>query len=304
MDTTQSMPASPSRWTDPSTLTIVGLLVVTWLGIHASWGLTDPGDTQLSAPMRTLAAIETWLLGAVVVLAGEVAMAWHRHRGVAWVAAMLLAFLGGTWLAGVVDSQVSVAGSVSVRRFVERSVQLLPALPMLVVWWCTPGAPRALRRGSWDRQTSTVGTGRSTWRRLLAGWLVVVALPAALVMQAQVGFVPVLTGAAWPLLAPLAALALLNGFLEELLFRGLLQASLVAALGPTIGVWLQAGFFGIHHWGAGPAAAGGIPIVVVTACLGVLWGRSVLETKGLGWAVCAHASLVLAFFLVQFVPIP
>jgi membrane protease YdiL (CAAX protease family) len=104
---------------------------------------------------------------------------------------------------------------------------------MLVVWRWTPGAPHSLRWGAWDRQTSIVGSGRSTWRRLLAGWLVLVAVPTALIMQAQVGFRPVLTGAVWPMLAPLAALALLNGFLEELLFRGLLQASLVVALGPV-----------------------------------------------------------------------
>jgi hypothetical protein len=43
-------------------------------------------------------------------------------------------------------------------------------------------------------------------------------------------------------------------------------------------------------------------MAVLTALLGGVWGRSVLETRGLGWAICPHASLDLAFFLGQFVP--
>ncbi len=54
--------------------------------------------------------------------------------------------------------------------------------------------------------------------------------------------------------------------------------------------------------GAVDAAAASLPIAVVTGLLWVLWGRSVLETRGLGWAIVTHASLDLAFFLAQFVP--
>ena len=279
---------------------VAGLLAVAWLGVNASWGLTDPGDTLISGQLREIASVEVWLLVCVAVLGAATAITWRRHRGPALVAGMLLGFLGGTWLAGLVDSQVVVPGSLPVRRFIERSFQVLPAVPMLVAWWYLPRSAHNLRWGSWSRVSSLWRT--PTWTKALLGWLAFVALPMTLVMQAQVEFRPFLNGGAWAALAPLTALALLNAFIEELLFRGLVQAALVAAVGSTAGVWLQAAFFGIHHWGAGPVGAAGIPIAIVTGCLGVLWGRSVLETRGLGWAIVTHASLDLAFFLAQFVP--
>lgn len=84
------MPPTPRRWTDPSTLTFVGLLAVTWLGVHASWGLTDPGDTLLSGPMRAVASLQIWLLGAVVLLGGAMVVAWRRQGAVALVARMVV----------------------------------------------------------------------------------------------------------------------------------------------------------------------------------------------------------------------
>ena len=55
---------------------------------------------------------------------------------------------------------------------------------------------------------------------------------------------------------------------------------------------------GRESW-AGPQVC---PALVLTVFAGLLWGRSVLETKGLSWAVVSHAAIDLAFFLVQFVP--
>lgn len=287
------------------TWVVVGLLALTWLGVNASWGLTDPGDTLVSAWLRTIRPVEEWLLAVTVILAGATVLAARqRNRAMAVFGAMMLAYLGGVWLAGALDSQVTVRGSLAFRRFTERSFQLIPAVPMLGVWCASRGSVNYLRWGSWTGPSSvaTMGDRSLTWRVLLFAWLAMVALPAAFVMQAQVGFAPWLNGSAWGALAPLSTLALLNAFIEELLFRGLIQSSLVAAVGSPAGVWLQAVFFGIHHWGASPGLAAAFPMAVLTVCLGIVWGRSVLETKGLGWAICAHATLDLGFFLVQFLP--
>ena len=188
----------------------------------------------------------------------------------------------------------------------DRSILLVQAIPMLGVLWARQRSDlkRTLRAGSWSGCVSfwSGGSRTMTWRRFLLGWVVLVALPAAVVMQARVGFASFGSGTVWPAVAPLAGLALLNGFTEELLFRGFLQPVLVACLRPGWGVWMQAAFFGLHHLGASPGAAAGLPALVFTVLAGLLWGRSVIETKGLGWAILSHASIDLAFFLVQFVP--
>ena len=98
-------PSTARQWADPATLTIGALLAVTWLGVHASWGLTDPGDTLLSRPMRTVASIEIWLIGAVALLAVAVAVTWRTQRGVALVGVMLLAFLGVLWGRSVLETR-------------------------------------------------------------------------------------------------------------------------------------------------------------------------------------------------------
>ena len=60
-------------------------------------------------------------------------------------------------------------------------------------------------------------------------------------------------------------------------------------------------FFGFHHWGSSPDAVAGLGTAIVTSALGILWGRSVIATGGIGWAVCAHALVDIAFFSAYFV---
>ncbi len=291
----------------------VFLLAVTWLGVNAVWGLLGPRDTFVSVWLRAFLPLNQWVfLSLALLFVATVAAGWRRHSGLVTVASLLLAYLGGVLISEIIGRQVNLAETPlremtgQLFPLLDRSVLLVPAIPMLGVLWMRRQShlEHIFRVGTWTDPVASwsIGGRYPTWGLLLLGWLSLVALPAALLMQAQVGFAPFRSGTAWAALPALSALALLNGFTEELLFRGFIQSALVACLGRTKGVWLQAAFFGIHHWGASPGAAAGFPAMIFTVLLGALWGRSVLKTRGLGWAVVTHASIDLAFFLVQFVP--
>ena len=85
------------------------------------------------------------------------------------------------------------------------------------------------------------------------------------------------------------------------MFRGLLLPPLVRLLGVGPGIWAQGVFFGMHHLGASPGPVATVVSTAATVLLGVLWGKSVVVTRGIGWAVAAHALVDLAFFSAHFV---
>lgn len=93
----------------------------------------------------------------------------------------------------------------------------------------------------------------------------------------------------------LLALAIVVGvpLVEELFFRGLLQASLVGRLGPAVGTILGSAAFGLAHFQALQTPA----LVAFGAILGVL----TLRTGRLGAAIVAHAAFdaaaVLSYYL-------
>ncbi len=277
------------------------LLVATWLGVNAVWGLTSPQDTLVSALERRVAPLAAWVAGPALVLTLTAAVASRRHgRGLLAIAAMLLAYLLGVAISRYAKLWVDPTGGIPIRTFAdggralfERSFLLIPALPMLVVvgFLCRRELP--LRCGDW-----TAGN----WRRSLLWALLGVGLPGFLLMQSTVGFGPLRSGTLWPALLPILALALLNASAEELLFRGLIQTPLVAGLGAGWGVLLQAAFFAIHHWGASPSPIAGAPMVLLLFFAALWMGRSVLDTRGLAWAIAFHTTLDLVFFAAHFVP--
>lgn len=91
--------------------------------------------------------------------------------------------------------------------------------------------------------------------------------------------VPTMAGRGWPDLALLSAAA---GVGEEMLFRGVIQASLVGVLGPVGGVAASSALFGLVH----PVSATYVAIATLLgAYLGVVW----LVTGNLLVVIVAHA---------------
>jgi len=101
-----------------------------------------------------------------------------------------------------------------------------------------------------------------------------------------------------PLVGTVLFYSLLNGFSEEISYRVSLVAPLHRTVGKNQAMALTAVFFGLaHYYGGVPLAA--FPTVVMTGFLGWLMAKSLIETKGLGWAWFIHAvaDIPVFFFL-------
>ncbi len=266
------------------------LLAASWLGVNAVWGLTSASDTLVSRWERELLPLTWWVLVAVAMTTGAaIVFGIRRQRNALRLSVMLLAYFVGVALSRYARFLIDPADTI-----VDRGFMLLGALPMIAVA-AAFGTLRdhPLRIGDWSVATRLFSRdGEETpWSRRLPAALLFVALPVAILLQLSVGFAPFTSGRIWQILPVILALALLNGTIEELLFRGMIQPPLIGFLGPGWGIWLQALFFGVHHWGASPSLIAGLPTAVFLVLVGAVFGKSALETRGLGWAISVHVAL-------------
>ena len=87
-------------------------------------------------------------------------------------------------------------------------------------------------------------------------------------------------------LAPLIVTgAAVNTFSEEFLFRQVLLARLIPALGVTQAIWLTAFRFGVGHWFGNPSGSTG---VLLATLFGYFAARSMFDTRGSGWIWLVH----------------
>ena len=285
-------------------------LISTWLGVNAIWGLSSSSHTVVSGVLARLGRLDTIVafFFALLILAAFVT---HRSRiAFSELMTMLLAFLVGTALSRHTQAiaPLDSLGGGWLQTLAHRSLLPVTALPMLAVYAWTRQSDDlpTLRLGTWTRRSRLFPDDDvpKAWSRYFGYFALAIVIPLGLLMQASVGFRPLTSGALWPALAPLSALALLNSVSEELLFRGLLLVPLVRLLGVGPGIWAQGIFFGIHHLGSSPGPVATLVSTGATVMLGVLWGRRVVETRGIGWAIAAHALVDLAFFSAHFVDVP
>ena len=146
-------------------------------------------------------------------------------------------------------------------------------------------------------------TGLRIGRRALS-WAVVGPIVAILLVAATAAFAtslakptPDLWSRALPLL-PIALLAAaLNAFAEEVLYRAGPLGPLARAVGPRAGIWILAAWFGLGHvYGGIPSGVMGL---VMAGLLGLLWGKAMIDTRGLGvpWALHFSADAAIYTFL-------
>lgn len=125
-----------------------------------------------------------------------------------------------------------------------------------------------------------------SWR--VFGWILTACAAAAIVIPLALS-VPLTAEAfarALPLLPIAIFLAGLNAFAEETCFRASMLATLAGVGGKTQTLLLSCTFFGLAHWlyGSPPGIVG----FALTAFLAFLLGKSMLETRGMGWAWIMH----------------
>jgi membrane protease YdiL (CAAX protease family) len=90
---------------------------------------------------------------------------------------------------------------------------------------------------------------------------------------------------ALPFLPAVLGLAAMNAWGEEVTYRAALLAPLEGVVGPRQALYLTAAFFGLAHFYGVPY---GVVGVIMSAFLGWLLGKAMLETRGLFWAWLIH----------------
>lgn len=93
------------------------------------------------------------------------------------------------------------------------------------------------------------------------------------------------TGRLLPLVPLILVGAIINTFSEEFLFRQVLLARMIPALGVTQAVWLTALRFGLGHYFGNPSGPSGVLLATV---FGWFAARSMLDTRGSGWIWLVH----------------
>ena len=120
---------------------------------------------------------------------------------------------------------------------------------------------------------------------------------------------PLLSGAidlaaALPYLGLAAIAALLNAFWEEVAYRAAPLSQLGRAVTPATSVLILAVWFGLgHYYGGIPSGAYG---AVLTGAVALLFGRAMIETRGLAWPLALHfvGDLVIYAFLALAATVP
>ncbi len=141
-----------------------------------------------------------------------------------------------------------------------------------------------------------------SWRTF--GWIfaVIAALAVAVPTLLSASLAPGALGRAAGLIPAVLLFAAVNAFNEEIYFRASLLSTLVDVVGRGHALMIAAVFFGMGHYlyGSPPGVAG----FLMTAFLGWLLGKSMLETKGILWPWFIHFLsdvVVFLFYAVTFV---
>ena len=103
---------------------------------------------------------------------------------------------------------------------------------------------------------------------------------------------------ALPFLPAILIAAMLNAFNEEMTYKASFLSVLENVVGRQHALWLMAAYFGIGHFYGIPY---GVIGVLMAGFLGWFLGKSMLETRGMGWAWFIHFwqdVLIFAFLAI------
>jgi membrane protease YdiL (CAAX protease family) len=161
----------------------------------------------------------------------------------------------------------------------------------LYLAWGDPKAPASPTRLLQGKRTLP-------WNRVVWGWLPYYVGVVLLIVWFQVR--PTFTDItqAFVFIPALLLAAVLNAFGEEFMFRSMMLARLEPAVGTKQAIWMAAGMFGLIHYFGYP---NGIPGVLLAGYLGWIAAKSMVETRGIVWAMLIHiiGDFILYFFLAM-----
>ncbi|HMJ71141.1 MAG TPA: CPBP family intramembrane glutamic endopeptidase [Cyclobacteriaceae bacterium] len=96
----------------------------------------------------------------------------------------------------------------------------------------------------------------------------------------------VMNGSFFELLPLVLLFAATNAWSEEIFSRFVIVSGLYGKLKPDVICLISAGIFGMAHFAFG--TPGGLFGVVASGTMGWFMAKSVIETKGMGWALFIH----------------
>lgn len=117
------------------------------------------------------------------------------------------------------------------------------------------------------------------------------------IMMGSGTYTPSSYAAALPWLPLILLAAAGNAFAEEGMYRAAPLSLLLPVVGPNHAIWMTALWFGFgHFYGGIPSGYEGL---LMTTLLGLLLGRAMIDTRGMGWPMIIHIVLdtVIFFFL-------
>jgi membrane protease YdiL (CAAX protease family) len=243
---------------------VIGLTVVVALGLAA---LLPPARL----PLLIALAI------GVLVAPRDAAWRWALAAGVP--VALIMAW-GGLLGQRLVPEMIICADPLSPRAW-ERVLEAVLVIGVI-----------ALLARFLGTRVRDLGLPRPTRSEIVLGLLAVVVVPIpALYIGARLAepfFGPMDLDLGQPAaIAPALTLAIANGTMEELAYRGALMAWLTRAAGPVVGLVGQAVIFGLAHTGSdftGPQ----LPVVLFIMLAGLVAGLIVRRTGSLWFVIAAH----------------
>jgi membrane protease YdiL (CAAX protease family) len=291
------------------------LIFVLYLGINAIWGATGSSDTLISGWLRVFGSLPSLitLFGSVLIIFCVYSVLGKKRNMIPFACMLALYFfgvLGSRLLYQIVNPQLNgpVTGYNDLLFFLyNRSFFLIPLLPMSFVYFMTKnkGHWYFYKLGDWNIRTRLFKSGSPhyTWRRIQLLYILFIIIPAFFIFQYTIAFEHILSAKFFFLLPAIIIMAFFNGVAEELIFRGFLLPVFSRFVGVGLGIVFQGILFGMFHWGSSPDLVSGFPMALLLSVIGIIAGKSVVETKGVGWAVFAHMMADFAIFSAIFISV-
>lgn len=267
------------------------LLIVAWALVVA---LTVP-----EIVLRAFLQVDTsWMLpariGLLVVLL-VLTFVWAFIRPLRGLTLIFLVIYGAEgWFFGTLLPQSQIytdlfGGNANLAFFGERLIRIGAALVMLLVllamglkrqdFFLTVGNLKAVA----EPERWGVPRKPETWPGFGGRYALIIVILFLLFMVPSLQ--PSLNNLSVGLVLFAAVCALMNAFAEEFLYRSALLPQVLPLFGKGASLILVASWFGLGHYFGVPT---GVTGVILTTIGGWIFAKSMVETRGMGWALILH----------------